>query len=55
MSRRAITLAALVADSWGSPKLRQNAGGPFDGDPVKSAVILTIENGAFKFHRRVEP
>lgn len=25
------------------------------GDPVKSAVILQIENGAFKFHSRVEP
>jgi branched-chain amino acid transport system substrate-binding protein len=25
------------------------------GDPVKSAVILKIENGAFKFHSRVEP
>jgi branched-chain amino acid transport system substrate-binding protein len=25
------------------------------GDPVKSAVILRIENGAFRFHSRVEP
>ncbi len=25
------------------------------GDPVKSAVILKIENGAFKFYSRVEP